>query len=162
MGLQLLPENLLLHGLLSRGHSSWQEPAPVWGPPWTAVWILALLWSSMGCMGTTCSGLQGNLCSGAWSASSRSFFSGLDDSRAVSLTFSYSSLSQQLCSIFFYPFLNIYHKGTTSLADGLSSRQWQVLFGAGWNCLGLTWGQFLVSSHRNHPCNTLRYKNLAL
>ena len=29
-------------------------PAAAWGPPWAAMWISALLWSSMGCSGTTC------------------------------------------------------------------------------------------------------------
>lgn len=67
--LQLLPENLLLCGLLSTGCSSYKEPAPAWAlhrlqgthpaaavqhPPQTAVRRSALLCSSMGCRGTSC------------------------------------------------------------------------------------------------------------
>ena len=53
-------------------------------------------------------GLQGNLCSGAWSTSSPSFFTDLGVCRAVSLTYSHSSLRLQLllCSNF-SPFLNL-------------------------------------------------------
>jgi len=59
-------------GSCSRGHQCYQEPAPalglhgvtasfrahqpapVWGPPWAAGWIFALLWTSTGCRGTAC------------------------------------------------------------------------------------------------------------
>ena len=71
-GTQVLPETLLLHGLLSIGCSSCQEPAPCVGSPWAAAsfraytpalawgspqaagWVSALTWSFMGCRGTTC------------------------------------------------------------------------------------------------------------
>ncbi|KAK4826200.1 hypothetical protein QYF61_006144 [Mycteria americana] len=45
-------------------------------------------------------GLQGNLCSGAWSTSSPSFFTGLGVCRVVSLTYSHSSLQLQLHRFF--------------------------------------------------------------
>ena len=55
-------------------------------------------------------GLQGNLCSSAWSMSSPSSFTDLGVCRAVSLTYSHSSLRLQfLCpSNFFFPFLTMF------------------------------------------------------
>ena len=72
-GSQVLPANLLQHGLLYPwGHRSCQEPAPAWAshrvtasfghPPalaWGPLsrgcrWISAPLWTSMGCRGTAC------------------------------------------------------------------------------------------------------------
>jgi len=48
--------------------------------------------------------LQGNLCSGTWSTSSTSFFTGV--CRVVSLSYSHSSLCLLLCSRLYFPLLN--------------------------------------------------------
>ena len=62
-------------------------------------WISAPPWTSMGCRGTSLPHhglhhrLHGNLCSGAWSTVSCSFFTDLGVCRVVSLTYSHSPLS---------------------------------------------------------------------
>ena len=52
-------------------------------------------------------GLQGNLCSGAWSTSSPSFFPDLGVCRVVPLTYSHSSLLTAVAQCFSPPFLNM-------------------------------------------------------
>lgn len=93
-----LPENLLLHGLVSMRCGSCWEPAPAWALPGLQFpsgisCICCRTRSSMGCRGDNllhhgllCR-LQGNLCSGAWSSSSPSFLTDLGVCRAVSCTF---------------------------------------------------------------------------
>jgi len=85
-------------------------PAPVWGPPRGCRWISAPLWTSMGCR--TClphhgllHGLQDNLCSGAQSTSSPSFFTDLGVCRVVSHIFFLLS-PVTVAQILFPPFLN--------------------------------------------------------
>jgi len=132
MGSQAMPANLLRRGLLCpRVRRSWQEPAPAWGSPQDHSFPSASTcssmgsspgcrgrcappWTSMGCRSTACThhgllhGLQGNLCSCAWSTSSPSFFTDLGLRRVVSRTYSQSFLLLlwMLCSNFF-PFLNV-------------------------------------------------------
>ena len=99
-------------------------------------------------------GLQGNHYSGAWSTSSPSFFSARGVCRAVSLTF-FSLLSHSGCTAFFTLSYVYYHRGNTSVGDGLSFGQQWVCFGVGWDWLSPTWGQLLVSSCRRHPRSLL-------
>ncbi|KAM9591174.1 uncharacterized protein ACIBXB_006073 [Morphnus guianensis] len=123
-GPQVLPENLLQHGLLSMGCSSCQELAPARGSPWAAgsfrAHLPALAWGPPQAAGwDICStvdlhglqgdnlrhhglhhGVQGNLCSGTYSTSSPSF-TDLGVCRVVSLTYSHSSLPAAVAQHFF-------------------------------------------------------------
>ena len=124
MGSQVLPENLLWHGLLSTDCSSCQLSAPVWavhgvtasfrahppvlawGPPRGAGWISAPLWFSTGYKGTTC------LCI-VFIRGCREIFA-LVPPPPFSLTLmsaklflSHIPLSQFLLCSSFYPFLNM-------------------------------------------------------
>jgi len=114
-GSQVLPANLLQRGFLSpQIRRSCQEPAPArathritaslghppaptWRPPWALSGDLLnrgppwLQGDSLPHHGLL-HGLQGNLCPSAWSTSSPSFFTVLGVCRAVSLTYSHSSL----------------------------------------------------------------------
>lgn len=91
--------------------------------------------------------LPGNLCFHAWSTSSLSFFTQLVVCRVVSLTFSLLSCLK-------------YHRGATTVADGLGlCKQW-VHLGVGWHRLCQTWVKFPAASHRWHPCSPLNTKTL--
>lgn len=96
MGTQILPENLLMCGLLPTSCTSCQELPPAWTPHGSQLpsgtSTFCSVGSSMGCTVGICSTF------------SCSFFIDLDVFRAVS-RFSHSSLPQLLCSSF-YPFLN--------------------------------------------------------
>jgi len=71
--------------------------------------------------------LQWNLCSGAWSTSCPSF-NDLGVCRVVSLTSSYSSLLlQMLLRRGFFPSYKCYHRGTTSVVDGLGPSATKIL-----------------------------------
>lgn len=109
-GWQVLAENLLQHGLISpQAHRSWQKSKRLWqklqhefpmgswasfGHPLAPVWVRSTTnfkWIScftISCRGRAPVGLrhrwQGNICSGACSASSTSFFTVLSVCRAVS------------------------------------------------------------------------------
>jgi len=129
-GSQVLPVNLLQHGLLSPWvYRSWQEPAPVWSPHSVTDSFRhppALAWGPFhGLQVDICStvdlyGLQGDnrphhglhhelqgksLCSSISSISSPSFFTDLGVCRVVSLTLSHSSLSTAVSLQFFLPLL---------------------------------------------------------
>jgi len=122
----VLPENLLLCGLISTGSSSFQEPAPT--QALHRLQLLSghihLLWRKVlhGLQLDVCStmvlhgqqwdnlyhhglhhGLQGNLCSDAWTTYSTCFFTDLGVCRVVSLTYSHSSLT----GIVAQPFLTL-------------------------------------------------------
>ena len=105
-------------------------------------------------------GLQGNLCSGAWSTSSPSFFTDLGVCRVVSLTYSHSSLQLQFVVQFFSPSLICYPRGATTIADGLGLDQQRVHLGASWHWLYQTQGKLLGASHRSHPCSPPATKTL--
>jgi len=171
-GSQALPANLLqcgllsLHGSAGPGRSLLQHraphgvtasfrhpPAPVWSP---------------------FHGLQVDICStrdcrkqpaSPWSSpqaaredSALTFqappppsFTDLDVCRVVSLTLSHSSLFTAVSlPSFFFPFL-CYHRGATTIADGLGLGQRRVRLRAGWHWLCQTWGKLLAASHRSHP-----------
>jgi len=107
-GPQVLPVNLLQHGLLSpQGHGSCQEPAPVWASHGVTVSFRCIHLLQRGVLPglqvDICStvdlrglqrhslphrgllhGLQGKLCSSAWSASSPCFVTDLGVCRVVS------------------------------------------------------------------------------
>lgn len=150
--LQLLPENLLLHGsstcctfLLTC------PPASAWGhSSMDCTQISAPLQSSMGCRRAACpttvlsKGLQGNFCSSAWTT--------------FSLPSSVTLMSPEvlvwlflilLCHSCWAAFLSIlkYDIREELAAGGHNFGQWQALLGAICNWLCLIWGQFLLSSH---------------
>jgi len=93
--------------------------------------------------------LQGNLCSSTWrTSSSSSFFTDLGTCRAVSLTCSHSSLLQlQLTQVgLFPPSYVCYHRGATTIADGLGLGQQRVHLGPVWHWLHRLWGKLLAAS----------------
>lgn len=104
-------------------------PPPVaQGPPWAAVWLFSLLWSSIGCRGTTCfmvvlsTGCRG-ISAPAPVASPPWCLQGC---------FSYlflSPLSQLLYSMFLPSHVST---ETTNLAERLSFGQQWIHFGASW------------------------------
>jgi len=121
--LHALPENLLLCELRSTGRSTLQGISTCCG-----------MRSSMGCSVDICCtvvfdglhggnmchhslyrGLQGNLCSGAWSTSSHSFFADPGVCRAVSLTF-FLLLSPTAAAQHFLPFLKCIFTEAPSLS----------------------------------------------
>ena len=128
-GSQVLPENLFQRGLLSPWvYRSCLEPGPAWashgvtasfGNPLLRCGVLPGLQVEIcstvdlpGLQGDSLPhrglphGLQGNLCSSAWSTSSPSFCTDLGVCRVVSLTCSHSSLWLQfLLSSNFFPLL---------------------------------------------------------
>jgi len=109
MGAQVLPQACSsvgcpqVHSILQASTCSSMGSSPgcrwISAPPWT---------SSLPHHGFL-QGLQGNLCSSAWSTSSPSFFTDLGVCGVVSLTLSHSSLWLQLLMPrgFFFPFLII-------------------------------------------------------
>lgn len=129
-GPEFLPENLLMHGRLSpsaaparklvaaQAHHGLLLPSGhihlIWcrvryGPPWSASpW---------------------NLCSGAWTTSSLSFFT---DFASAGLFIFPPVLSQLLCSKF-YPFNVCYHRHAANVTNQPSFGKWQVHLGACWN-----------------------------
>jgi len=107
-------------------------------------------------------GLQGNLCSGAWSTSSPSFFTDLGVCRVVSPTYSHSSLLLHLlwCR-FFYTFSNMlsqrrYHRCQLAQLWPVAAPCWSRL------ALALSdMGEASAASHTSHPCSSFTPKNLA-
>jgi len=151
------------HGVTaSFGHS----PAPACGPPWLQVHIC----STVDVHGLQADSLphnglhhklQGNLCSGAWSTSSPSFFPDLGVCRVISLTYShYSVRLHVLPHRIFFPFSICDHRGTTIIADRLGLGQWQVHLGASWHCLYWTQGKLLAPPQSSHPCSSTATKML--
>jgi len=157
----------------SRVHRSCQEPAPaqashcftasfrhapvpVWGPPWAAGGYLLQPgppWAAGGQPVSPCSSSQAAgeiLCSGAWSTSSPSFFTDLAVFRAVSLTWSPSSLltavPQQVFPLLKYVITEV----LLLLLTGTSLGQWQVPLRARWHWLYQTWGKLLAASHGSY------------
>lgn len=59
------------------------------------------------------------------------------------------------CTVVFTPFLIPDHRGPPSIAGWLSLSQWWVRPGALWSQLCPTWGQLLVSPHRQSLCRPL-------
>lgn len=113
-GLLILPEILILCGLLSRGHRSRQEPAPLLGFPQAAASFRGLqcasLWISTGCGGDILPhhglhhGLRKSICSSACSTLPPPppfFFTDLGVCRDVSLTFFLFLSLQMLCNVFY-------------------------------------------------------------
>jgi len=158
-GSQVLPANLLQHGLLalheSTGPSRLQcglsmgSQPPLDAPTYAGVgfstgcgWICAPAWTSMGCRGTAYltmvifTGCRGNLCSGAWITSCPCFFTDLAVCTVVSLTFSHSSLWLQLpfCR-FFFPLLK--HVITGELPLSQWAQPWPAA-GPSWSWLHRT------------------------
>ena len=137
-GSQDLSANLLQHGLLSPWvHMSRQKPVPAQAPhrvtasfrhppapaqgPFHGLQVeICSTMDLHGLQGHSLPhGLQGNLCSGAWSTSSHSFFTDLGVCRVVSLTYILTPLSRCCSAAVFSPLPNCYPRGTTTVADGL-------------------------------------------
>jgi len=87
--------------------------------------------------------LQVNLCSSTWSTS---FFTDLGVCKVVSLTYSHSILSSAVAQ-HFSSFLKYF------IPEVLTTSLMGSAFASSWNCLCLTQGQLLVSSHRSHLCS---------
>ena len=88
--------SLLQHGLSTGSQPLWAHaPTLAWGPSQAA--------GGYQLHHGLLHGLQGNLCSGAWSTSCSSFFTDLGVCRVVSLTYSHSSLWLKLlcCTVTF-------------------------------------------------------------
>jgi len=99
-------------------------------------------------------GLHGNLCSSAWSTSSPPSALALVSAELFLshiLTF-LSYCCMPLCR-FFFPSELCYHRGSTTVADGLGLGQQRVHLRAGWHWLCQTQWKLLAASHRSHPCS---------
>ena len=159
MGSQALSANLLQRGPLSLhrstglGRSLLQHGLPTGSQPPSGIhllrpgvpstgcrWTSAPPWTSMGCRDSLphhglLHGLQKNLCSGIWSTSSPSSFTGLAVCRVVSLPSSRSSLSTAASPQVFSASEMCYPRGAATVAGGLGLGQWWVCLRAGWHWL---------------------------
>ena len=131
-----------VHLLLCRVLCCLQVGYLLWhGPPWATGGQPAPLWSSQAAGKSLLWQLKHVL---------PSFFSDLGVCRAVSLTFFLTSLSHGCYAVFF---TLSYHRGTTLLAERLSS----VLQCVCWRWLEAALsgtGQLPDSAHKGHPCST--------
>ena len=121
-------------------------------------WICAPLWTSMDCRGTTYLSMVFSMrCKGRlFAPASRappppSFFTDLGVCRVLSHVLTSLSLLPFYHSFFSSPSYICYHRGTTTIADGLSHGQKQVSLGAGWHWLYQTQRKLPAASHWKPP-----------